>query len=201
MAKRKDKGKSTGKIHQPKGSTEVTKQQPANKFIPLVVIGIAALALIIYLAASLSSSPKQGVAQTGQNTVDTSLAAPMTGTEDFSAGQIDASKAKVTTFKMEELAGTDCVQTIMAEFVKLGGIGNLKADYSNKLLEVQYDPTKVTVPKIIDALVKGQHPGIVTSEKIVPKKAPVYVGGSIVEPSTDSAASTGTGTTDTDSKK
>jgi copper chaperone CopZ len=118
----------------------------------------------------------------------------MTGTEDFSAGSVDAAKAKVTTFKMEELAGTDCVQQIVGELVKLGGVGSLKADYSNALLEIQYDPAKVTIAKLIDAMIKGQHPGQVTSEKVAaqPKKNPmVYVGGSLVEKVDSETSSSG----------
>ncbi|NCO65031.1 MAG: hypothetical protein COW32_01845 [Candidatus Aquicultor secundus] len=199
MAKRKEKGKSIGKVHQSKASPRAVQQQSTNKMMPWLIAGAAVLALVIYVALSSSSALSPNSGQVSQN-AQTSVAPPMSGVEDFSAGQVDASKAKLTTFKMDELAGTDCVQTIMTELVKLGGIGSLKADYSNRLLEVQYDPSKVTNAKIIDALIKGQHPGQVTAEKIVEKKPPIYVGGSIVE-ETGAAAGANSSTTDTGGAK
>ncbi|MHB8842550.1 MAG: cation transporter [Candidatus Aquicultor sp.] len=196
MAKRKEKGKSVGKVHQSKGSPRAAQQESTKSMAPWFIVGAAVLGLVIYVALSMSSGSNLTSSQVSQNT-QTSLAAPMNGVEEFSAGQIDASKAELTTFKMDELAGTDCVQTIMKEIVKLGAVGNIKADYSNKLLEMQYDPTKVTVAKLIDAMIKGQHPGRVTTEKIVKKKPPIYVGGSIVEETgaagDANSSSTGTG--------
>ncbi len=180
MAKRKEKGKSVGKVHQSKGSPRAVQQQSTRSMVPWLIVGAAVLALVVYIALSRSSAPDPTSSQVSQST-QTSLAVPMSGLEEFSAGKIDASKAKLATFKMDELAGTDCVQTIMKEIVKLGAVGDMRADYSNKLMEIQYDPTKVTVAKLIDALIKGQHPGQLTTEKIVKKKPPIYVGGSIVE--------------------
>ncbi len=196
MAKRKEKGKSVGKVHQSKGSSRAVQQQSTRSMAPWLIVGAAIIALVFYIAISRSSTQDPVSGQISQNT-QTSLAVPMTGVEEFSAGRIDASKAKTVTFKMDELAGTDCVQTIMREIVKLGAVGNMRADYSNKLLEMQYDPTKTTIAKLMDAIIKGQHSGQVTTEKVVKKKPPIYVGGSIVEETGPAAgannSSTGTG--------
>jgi copper chaperone CopZ len=93
----------------------------------------------------------------------------MKGIEVFNSSAAVTSPL-TSTFKLDELAGTDCIQTIGTELDKLGKIGQVRADYTNKLIEVQRD-TAVTDSQIIDALIKSNHPGKVTTDKIVVQPA------------------------------
>jgi copper chaperone CopZ len=94
----------------------------------------------------------------------------MTGVEVFNISTVESAKARVATFKLEELSGPDCVQQVLTELKKCGTIGKVRADYSNALLEVECDKTAVTDDKIIAALNAGQHPGRLTTEKIAATK-------------------------------
>lgn len=169
MAKRKAKGNS-GVISRPKVAPSVKSGKTTNKAVPVGIIIAASLILIVVIAFQFSSNSNQN---SGTNNAsiqnNTPTAPPMKGVESFSAGQVDASKAQLVTFKLEELGGTDCAQRITSELNKLGGCGSIRADYTNTLLEVQCDPTKVTNAQIIAVLNdknKADHPGQVTTEKI-----------------------------------
>jgi len=164
MAKRKS---NKGSNIKPKPKVDPKAQKsPASRFAAMGVIAGALLVLVFYAATGSG----QKAAQSGPDVLPASqapLAPPMTGVETSTVGTVEEAKAKVTTFKMTELAGWDCVEQINAELRRLGGVGNVRADYTNALLEIQYDPAKVTEAKIIEAFNKANHPGQVTSEKIV----------------------------------
>lgn len=162
MAKNNKKDGSNTKTRS-SGKSQSTKKT-ANNILPIAVMVVAVLALIIYMGMQ-SSNTNQGNPGT-QPVQNESTAPPMTGVEEFTVGQIDRSKANVSTFKLDELSGTDCTQQIIGELKKIGSIGRIKADYSNALLVVEYNPAKITNTNIIDALIKANHPGKLTSEKI-----------------------------------
>jgi len=170
MANRKAKGKSSA-VSRPKAkSTSSTRSSfgegPGKNMIPIAVIAASVLIFAIYVAASGLGGTGQTPGVNASSTNNAATAPPMTGVEPFDVGQVDESKAKLITFKLSELSGTDCSEAVVEELKKLKGIGKVRADYSNTLLEIQYDPSQATEAQMIEALNKGQHPGLVTTEKI-----------------------------------
>lgn len=177
MSQVKAKG-STGVKHKTK--TKVDRQVagrassgPAgkNNLLPLLIIGASLMVLIVYIAMQSSSAPGTNNTAQPTNAINqtTPTLPPMTGVEVFNIGTIDKSKSRVATYKMDELNGTDCVQQIITELKKCGTIGNVRADYSNRLLEVECDKATVTDDKIIAAIKAANHPGKLTTEKIAAK--------------------------------
>ncbi len=161
MAKRKAKRKSNEEVEaktQAKTDVDVNSQF-TGRVLPFLIIGVAAVIFIVIVATMTTNQGKTDI-QNNQ------LAPPMTGVEKFVVGQMAVSQAALSTFKLEELSGTDCVNTIVTEFRKLNGIAVVRADYSNKLLEVKYDPAKVTPDQIVEALKKADHPGQLTNQFI-----------------------------------
>lgn len=162
MAKNNKKDGSNTKPRS--GGRSQSTKKAANNILPIAIMVVAVLALIIYMGIQSSNTNK---GNTGTQPVQNESTAPaMTGVEEFTTGQIDPSKASISTFKLDELSGTDCTQQIIGELNKIGGTGRIKADYSNALLEVEHDPAKITNANIIDALIKANHPGKLMSEKI-----------------------------------
>lgn len=174
MSQRKAKG-STGVKYKSKAQAkaEVAKKSsnPSNKIAPIIVIAVSVVVLIVAMAIQSSKNSSDSLTSSEVSTVNQNAPTlpPMTGVEVFDISQVSPAKAKVTTLKLDELAGTDCVNTIMAELKKCGTIGKVRADYSNQLLEVQCEAASVTDAEIIDALIKANHPGKVTAEKIAAK--------------------------------
>lgn len=165
MAKRKAKGRPAA-IPQPKANVKTGSS--TSRTAAIAVIAISLVVLVGYgiwgSQANNNSVPNNaGVAPINSSQPQ---APAMTGVEVKTVGTIDASKAKVATFKLEELSGTDCFQTIEAQFKTIGGIGQVRADYTNQLCEVQYDASKVSEAKIIDVFSKANHPGQLTSQEI-----------------------------------
>lgn len=159
MAKRKAKRKNNEEVEAKTQAKVDVNIQFTGRVLPFLIISAAAVIFIITIAMMTTNQSKTDI-QNNQ------LAPPMTGVEKFVVGQIAVSQAALSTFKLEELSGTDCVNTIVTEFRKLNGIAIVRADYSNKLLEVKYDPAKVTPDQIIEALKKSNHPGQLTNQFI-----------------------------------
>lgn len=173
MANRKAKGKSSTvsrpKVKSTSSSRSSFSGSSGKNMLPLAVIAISILAFAIYVAASGLGGAGQTQGVNAAATDNAAVAPPMTGVEPFDVGKVDESTAKLITFKLSELSGTDCSQAVIEELKKLKGIGKVRADYSNTLLEVQYDPSQATEAQMIESLSKGQHPGQVTTEKIATK--------------------------------
>ncbi|HEY3374433.1 MAG TPA: hypothetical protein VGK02_05145 [Candidatus Aquicultor sp.] len=170
MSQKKARG-STGVTYKSKAAKqEVSVQQASgNKVNTAPVLAVIIAMVVFFGIVAYQSTQKSGANQAATNgaTTATTLAAQMQGVEIFNAVAASAiNNALTTTFKMNELRGSDCVQTIGPELEKLGKIGQVRADYSNGLLEVQRDAT-IKDTQIIDALIKSQHSGNVTTEKIV----------------------------------
>ncbi|MDI6817142.1 MAG: hypothetical protein QME41_08140 [Actinomycetota bacterium] len=163
MAKRKAKGRPAVK---PQPKANVKTGSNTSRTAAIAVIAISLAVLVFYALQSGNTTPAPD--NTGATPVNSSQpqAPAMTGVEVKTVGTIDASKAKVATFKLVELSGTDCFESVAAQFQIVGGIGQVRADYSNQLCEVQYDASKVSEAKIIEALTKSNHPGQVSSQKI-----------------------------------
>lgn len=173
MANRKAKGKSST-VSRPKAKSTSSPRSSFSRdsgknMLPIAVIAASILIFAIYIAASGLGGVGQTQGVNAASTGNSTVAPPMTGVEPFDVGKVDESKAQLITFKLSELSGTDCSQTIIGELKKLKGIGKVRADYSNMLFEVQYDPSQATEAQMIEALNKGQHPGQVTTEKIAVK--------------------------------
>lgn len=172
MANRKAKGKAST-VSRPKVKSTSSAKSSFSKgsssgrnILPIAVIAFSVLILAIYVAASGLGGAGQAQGVNTASTDSAAVAPPMTGVQPFDVGKVDESKARLVTFKLTELSGTDCSETIIEELKKLKGIGKVRADYSNALFEVQYDPSQATEAQLIDSLNKGQHPGRVTTEKI-----------------------------------
>lgn len=163
MAKRKAKGRPAAK---PQPKANVKTGSNTSRTAAIAVIAISLAVLVFYALQSADTNPAPDNA--GVTPVNSSQpqAPAMTGVEVKTVGTIDTSKAKVATFKLEELSGTDCLESVAAQLQIVGGIGQVKADYSNRLCEVQYDASKVSEAKIIEALGKSNHPGQVSSQAI-----------------------------------
>ncbi|MDP2210888.1 MAG: hypothetical protein Q8J63_04025 [Candidatus Aquicultor sp.] len=163
MAKRKAKGRPPAK---PQPKVNVKTGSSTSRTAAIAVIAISLAVLVFY--ALQSGGTNQASDNAGVTPVNSSQpqAPAMTGVDVKTVGTIDASKAKVATFKLVELSGTDCFESVAAQFQIIGGIGQVKADYDNQLCEVQYDASKVSEAKIIEALGKSNHPGQVSSQAI-----------------------------------
>jgi copper chaperone CopZ len=166
MAKRKAKGRPAAK---PQPKANVKTGPNTSRSAAIAVIAISLVVLVGYAIWGSSPGSKNSVADSAGVTTDGQSqpqAASMTGVEVKTVGTIDTSKAKVATFKLVELSGTDCFESVAAQFQLIGSIGQVKADYDNQLCEVQYDASKVSEAKIIEALTKSNHPGQVSSDSI-----------------------------------
>ncbi|MBS3909831.1 MAG: heavy-metal-associated domain-containing protein [Actinobacteria bacterium] len=163
MAKRKVKGRPSAK---PQPQANVKTGPNTNQVAAIAVIVMSLAVLVYYALQPGNTNQAANNAEVAPVNSNQPLSPPMTGVEVKTVGTIDASKAKVATFKLVELAGTDCLETIAAQFGTTGGIGQVRADYDNQLCEVQYDGSKVSEDKIIEALSKANHQGQVTSQKI-----------------------------------
>lgn len=175
MAKRKAK-KSSGVKSQPKANPKanpkvnpkITGQPSMGRFLTIGIIAAAALVLVYYAIngqpTNLAQPGNAGVSSS-QNSAPTS-SPPATGIEIRTSGVVEASKAKIATFKVSEISAVACFDEINKSLTSLGGIGKVRVDYTNKLCEIEYDSTKVTEDKILEAIVRTDHPATATSEKI-----------------------------------
>ncbi|MCL6472009.1 MAG: cation transporter [Firmicutes bacterium] len=133
-----------------------SNNQLTNKILPLAIIVIAIIALIFGLSSFLSK-PSDQINPLPEGSM----------VEKIPVGQMVIPNAVTVTYKMEELSGSDCTKQIVAELQKLGGIATVRADYANQLFEVKYDPAKIKLEQITEALNKGEHPGQPTEQKII----------------------------------
>ena len=163
MAKRKANGRPAAK---PQPKANVKSGSNSSRTAAIAVIAISLMVLVIYAATSGGTNPATDNLGATPASSSQPQAPAMTGVEVKTVGTIDASKAKVATFKLVELSGSDCLGSIAAQFQIIGGIGQIKADYDNQLCEVEYDASKVSEAKIIEALGKSNHPGQVSSQPI-----------------------------------